>query len=201
MIVNSGIEAFELFRRRTDQKLVHKQRVPRIFGDDANADAVFKIGAAEQILREQFAAFREGHHVGIERIEMRRGHRLVVVPPDLAFGAGIAHHEFVGGGAAGVLTGERDEGTVFRQMAFAAARRFFIEFRNVQIPVHSFQIAKALLLQPEGLPVRHPKPRGKTAASSAVLRCFRGQTRPAGGLLQRNFKKMVSQKTSYQSTA
>ena len=123
------IEALQLFRRRADQQLVHEQRVPGIFGDDAHRQAMGEVGAAEQILGEQLAALRVGHHVGIERIEMRRAHRLVVVPPDLVFGGRIAHDEFVGGRTAGVLAGEDDQRAVLGDMAFAARDGVFVELR------------------------------------------------------------------------
>jgi len=65
----------------------------------------------------------------------------------LRFGLGILDHEFVAGGAAGVLAGEDDQRTVLGKMALAAADRFFVKRGRVEIPMNSFQIAKARRFQ------------------------------------------------------
>ena len=58
-----GHELGEVDALGTDQQLANEQRVPGVFGEDAGLDAVFRIGAAVQILREQFLAFavRDGN--------------------------------------------------------------------------------------------------------------------------------------------
>src|SRR6185437_11219506 len=98
----------------------------------------------EQVLGEQLAAFGMGHHVGIERIELRRAHRLVVVPPDLMFGLGIAHHELVAGGAAGMDSGAHHQGAIGGDLAFATADGLFVQSRCAEIPVHGFEVAKSM---------------------------------------------------------
>ena len=138
------IKALQLLRAGTDQELMHEQRVPGIFGDHPHADAVGEVGAAEQILGEQFAAFGMSHHVGIKHIEMGRAHRLVVVPPHLAFGVLVAHHELVAGRAAGMDAGAHHQGAVGGDMAFAAADRFLIERRRAEIVMHGLEIAEAV---------------------------------------------------------
>ena len=50
--------ARELGALRADQKLADEQRVPGILGEDARLDAVFRIGAAVEVLGEQRLAFR-----------------------------------------------------------------------------------------------------------------------------------------------
>jgi hypothetical protein len=109
-----------------------------------------EIGAAVQILREQLAAFRERHHIRVQRIELRRRHRLVVVPPDGVLGTGIADHKLVIGRTAGMNAGEHDQRPVLRHVAFAAPHRFFVKRRSREVPVHGLQVPKALLLQPKG---------------------------------------------------
>ena len=91
------IKTFQLIRRGADQQLVHEQRMPGEFGNHPDADAMGEVRAAEQILREKFPPSRVRHHVGVEQIELGRRHRLVIVPPDLGLGGGIAHGEFIGG--------------------------------------------------------------------------------------------------------
>ncbi len=180
-------ETLELLRRRADQKLMHEERVPRIFGDDAHRQAMLKIGPTIEVFRVQLLAFREFHHVGVERVELRRGHGAIFVPPHLALCRGVAHDEFVCRGAAGVLTGQHDEGAVFGDMAFVLADRMFIEFRNGEIPVHGLQIAKTLFLQAESLSVSHCIPRGiGSPCAGCSLVNFAGQSSLGPPRLQRN---------------
>ena len=47
-----GNEAGELRALGPDQQLPDEQRVPGVFGEDAGLDAVFRVGAAVEILRE-----------------------------------------------------------------------------------------------------------------------------------------------------
>ena len=148
------IEALQLLRAGADQQIVHEQRVPGIFGDNAHADPVRQVGAAEQVLGEQLAAFGVGHHVGIKRVEGFRRHRLVVVPPDMGFGGGVAHRELVAGAAAGMDAGAHHQRTVLGDKAFAALHRFFKQDGRAEIEVHGFQIAKAVATQAE-CGVRH----------------------------------------------
>ena len=140
------IEISEVFDGGPDQELVHEQRMPGIFGDDANLDAVGKIGAAEQILGEQFLAFGEGHHVGIQRVEMGWAHRLVVVPPDIGFAVGVLDHEFVGCRAASVMPGQDDQRPILGDVALTPPDRFLVEGGRRQIPIHRFEIAEAMML-------------------------------------------------------
>ena len=50
--------ARQLRALRTDQQLADEQRVPGEFGEDARLDAIFRIGAAIEVLREQRLALR-----------------------------------------------------------------------------------------------------------------------------------------------
>ncbi len=97
----------------------------------------------------QLAAFGEFHHVGMQRIELRGRHRLVVVPPDIGFAGGIAHDEFVVGGAAGVLAGEHHERAVLGDMAFTGSNGALVKRGRGKIPVHRFQIPKPMAFKPE----------------------------------------------------
>lgn len=64
---------------------------------------------------------------------MRRRHGLVVVPPDLLFAGGVAHHKFVGGGTAGMLAGEDNQSTVVGNMTFLARERPLQQFSGGQV--------------------------------------------------------------------
>jgi hypothetical protein len=104
-----------------NQKLACEERMLSQLSDDAHWQTVGGVGAAESILDEKFSVLGVVKHCRIERIEMRRRHGLVVVPPDLLFAGGVAHYEFVSGGTAGVLAGEDDHSAVLGDMTFLAA--------------------------------------------------------------------------------
>ena len=57
--------------------------MPRQFGEHPRAHAQGVIGAAKEILREQRLAARVGEKILMQRLELLRRHRIVVVPPDL----------------------------------------------------------------------------------------------------------------------
>ena len=71
-----GHEAGELGALGTDQQLADEQRMPGQFGEDAGLDLVFRIGAAVEILREQFLAFARAPG---SRPAARRSSQLVIL--------------------------------------------------------------------------------------------------------------------------
>src|SRR6185437_4764514 len=79
----------------------------------------------------------------------RGGHGLVVVPPDLVFGLGIAHHELVVGGAAGMDAGAHHQRTIGGDMAFTSAHGLLIKGRGTEIPVHGLEVAKSMTAEAE----------------------------------------------------
>src|SRR6185503_20396888 len=80
-------------------------RVPGELGEDAHLDPVFGIGAADQILREQFLALGVGDEVGQQRVEVLLRHFAVAVPPERIFGERVDDGVLVLGRAAGVMAG------------------------------------------------------------------------------------------------
>ena len=139
------IKAFQLFGGGADQQLMHEQRVPGIFGDHPHPDAVGEVGAAEQILGEQLAAFGMGHHVGIERVEMRRRSSPCCCPTRPGFRCWRrARRTCRRRRAAGMHAGEHHQRAIGGDMAFAAADRFFIERRRAEIVMHGLEIAEAV---------------------------------------------------------
>ena len=89
---------------------------------------------AAQVLREQRPAASIGEHVGAQRLELRRRHRLVGVPPDFRFNFRPSDNELVLGGPSGVLAGLHDERPAFGDHAFAALHREFIIGGGRQVP-------------------------------------------------------------------
>ncbi len=60
-------EAFERLALGPDQQVADEQRVPGIFGDDAGRQGVGLVGAADQVLDEEFLAFGMRQEVGMSR--------------------------------------------------------------------------------------------------------------------------------------
>ena len=94
--------------------------MPCKFGHDANGQAVNAVGAAEQVLHEQLATLRVSLERVHQRIEVRRCHRLVVVPPDVFLDRWFTHHELVAGRTSGVDAGLNHERSVLGEEAFLA---------------------------------------------------------------------------------
>ncbi len=110
--------------------------MPGIFGDDPRADGILGVRAAHQILHEEILARGVCHHVLVQPVEGFRVHRLVVVPPDCVAGGVVADNEFVLGGTAGVLAGQRAQGAEGRQPGLAAGNGQFDKFGFSQIISH-----------------------------------------------------------------
>ncbi|MNI00121.1 hypothetical protein D3C73_529080 [compost metagenome] len=108
--VDDGQLLFERAERialRTDQKIADEQRMPCVFSDDTRGKRVVGIGTADKVLDEKLPARCMGEHISLQNGKMLRRHGLVIIPPDLVFGHGIAHDELVLRRTAGVLAGDR----------------------------------------------------------------------------------------------
>src|SRR5262245_62089383 len=101
--------------------------MPCKFGDDPDWQPVGFNGSADQILDINDQAPYMGLEVDQKRFKMLRRHPLVVVPPDMRFGGGVAHDELVLGRAASVLARFGGKCTVSRQSRFAATDGLFAE--------------------------------------------------------------------------
>ena len=107
--------------------------MPGIFGDDTGIDLVIFVCAADQILYEKLLALRMFDKIGMEKRESFRRHRLVIVPPDMIFGAGVAHNEFVFRRTARVLAGTCNNRALSGQFGFSPADGFLIEPRGPKV--------------------------------------------------------------------
>ena len=82
---------------------------------------IFRVGADVAILHEEIVALRKPMHARVQFVEfVGTEGPIVLSPPDVVFGAGFAHDEFVVGRSAGVLAGVRDDRPVLRHLRFAA---------------------------------------------------------------------------------
>ena len=64
-----GLVAFQLFRGGPDEKLAHEQVVPGVFVDELDGQPILGIGAAVEVLHEQFFACQIFQHALIKRVE------------------------------------------------------------------------------------------------------------------------------------
>jgi hypothetical protein len=126
-----------------DQQVADEQRVPGKFGNNAHRQRVGRVSAAAQVLHEKVLVLGVGDKVGIERLELCRRYRLVVVPPHLVFGIGVAHDELVLGRTAGVLAGIGDECAIGCQLGFAGAKRQFVKIGSFEIVANRAQTGEA----------------------------------------------------------
>ena len=125
----------ELGALRADQQRADEQRVPGELGEDARLDAVFRIGAAIEVLREQLLALGVREEVVEQHIELLRRELAVLLPPDRLFGLLVADDELVLGRAAGVDAGLGAERAALDDVAFVGGDRVLVELLGGQIPV------------------------------------------------------------------
>ena len=104
-----GNEILQIVALGTDQQLTNEKRMPGEFGVDAGPDPVFRVGAAIEILYEQFLSFGVPDEVGEQRVEILARHFAVVVPPDRFFGQLVDDRVLVLRRPSGVMTCLRAE--------------------------------------------------------------------------------------------
>ena len=122
----------------TNEHVADERRVPRVGQDVADAQAVGRVGAAEEVLHEELREPVQVHlHVGEEQGEVRRGHRLVDrAPVHVAFRVRLPDDELVVGRAARMRRGDGHERPQVGQPALTAADCRLDEFGRDVIPVH-----------------------------------------------------------------
>jgi len=65
--------------------------------DDGDGQAVIRVGASKQFLNEDVLICQVRCEICEQRVEMRRRHRGIIVPPDGLLGGCVADGEFVFG--------------------------------------------------------------------------------------------------------
>lgn len=101
------------------------------------------LGAADEILGEQFLALGMGQEVLQQGLELGPGDAAVVLPPHLVLGVGVADDELVLGRAAGMDAGLGHQGAAGGQLRLAALQRVLVEARGLQVPVDALEVAQA----------------------------------------------------------
>ena len=144
-----GGEGSKLGAIRTDQELADEQRMPGELGEHAHLDAIFRIGAAIEILREQLHAARMGAEIFQEVVELLLGLLAIAVPPDDVLGGRIDDGVLVLGRAAGVMSGLGAERAALHDRALARGDGVLVKHGRVEIPVDRGHILEAEFVSAE----------------------------------------------------
>ena len=131
-----GNERGERGALRPDQQLADEQRVPSELGEDAHLDAVFRIGAAIEVLREQLLALGVLLDVGQQRVEVLLRHLAVAVPPHRILGERVDDGVLVLRRAAGVMAGLGAQRAAGDHLGLSRRDGMLIELGFGEIPVH-----------------------------------------------------------------
>ncbi len=86
-----------------------EQAMPGIFCDHPHRQAVFRIGSAKAVLNKQVATLEKALQPAEQFIKFFTAVGPVILPPpDLVFGCGLTHDEFVIGRPGGMFSGVDD---------------------------------------------------------------------------------------------
>src|SRR6185369_12976744 len=149
-------------------------------GEDAGFYPVVRIGAAIQILREQFPAARMRDEIVIEQLEVGLGDLAIAIPPDGVLGQRVDDGVLVLGRATGVHAGLRADRAALDQGGLPCCDGAFVERGRGQIPMYLAQALEAEFIGAVGaIPqarflhespsTTHPAGTGATPLSTAVL--------------------------------
>src|ERR1700683_4788920 len=108
---------------RPDQQRANEHRVPGKLVVDAGLDAVFRIGAAVEILGKQRPSLGMGGEILAQELKLLRRKAAVLLPPYRLLGAFVGDDELVLGTAAGMGAGLGAEGAAAHEGAFAIGDR------------------------------------------------------------------------------
>ncbi len=120
--------------------------MPGVFGEDAHLDAIFRIGAAIEVLRKQFLAPHVCTEILQQVLEMLGGLFAVAAPPDGVLGQRVDDGVLVLGRTTGVMSGLGAERAALNDRTLARADRVLVQHRRIEIPVNRGQLLKAELI-------------------------------------------------------
>ena len=138
-----GNETGELGLLGADQQLADEERVPGEFGINAGLDPVFRVGAAIEVLREEFFAFGMLDEVGKQIVEVLFRHFAIAVPPNRIAGEIVDDGMLILRATAGVMAGLGAKRAACDQRRFARRDRVLIKCRLGQVPAYLGQIFEA----------------------------------------------------------
>ena len=117
--------------------------MPGELGEDARLDAVFRIGAAIEVLGVELLALGVGEEVLVQQVELGRRELAVLVPPDRLLGVLVADDELVLGAAAGVDAGLGAQRAALDDLGLAVRDGVLVKGFRGEVPVNGSQVGKA----------------------------------------------------------
>ena len=144
----SGSCVAQLDLGRLDEERLREQRVPGAVGDDADAEAVRRVGARERVDDVEVAPLEVRDDLLAQALEMLLGDlRVDVAPPDAPLRAGLADDELVHRRAARVPARVDDQRPAFGEVGVALHERVLVEQRRGRLPVHAAAGGDSVLLE------------------------------------------------------
>src|SRR5258707_11930607 len=103
--------------------------MPSELREHAGFDAIFRVGAAIEVLSVKLLALRVFKKIRVQQFELGRGQLAVLFPPDGLFGVLVADNELVLGAAASVDAGFSAQRAALNQIGFSVCKRMFVKGR------------------------------------------------------------------------
>ena len=113
---------------------------------DSGLDAVFRVGAAVEVLGKQGLALGVGNEIVEQELKLLRRKAAVLLPPHRLLAALVGDDELVLGTAAGMGAGLGAEGAAAHEDAFAIGDRVLDQDCVRQIPVDRRSVVQAKLV-------------------------------------------------------
>src|SRR6266851_934915 len=109
--------------------------MPSELSEHAGFDAIFRVGAAIEVLSVKLLALRVLKKVLVQQFELGRGQLAVLFPPDGLLGVLVADDKLVLGATAGVDAGFSAQRATLHQLGFVVGERVLVKRRLGQVPM------------------------------------------------------------------
>src|SRR5262245_35326704 len=131
--------------RWTEQQALGELGMPGFFGEDANMDAVTRVGAGPAVKNKYLTILKVCADPVIKPIECRRLHRLVdVAPGDRILAGRLGDEKSVLRRTACALAGINDDGAGVRQYSFIASQHQFGEDGRGEVGMDTARVRNAV---------------------------------------------------------
>ena len=126
--------------RIDNEQVANEQAVPREFGDNADGEPIFGIGAGKHILDEQVAPLQRAHEVAVQSVEVRFLHRPVhLAPVDVGLARRFPDDKLVIRRPSRVQAGTADQWSLRGDDTFMTADDLFVERGGGEIPTDAIR--------------------------------------------------------------
>src|SRR5262249_51810927 len=119
----------------TYEHMARKQAMPGIFGDDADRNAEFRIGAREAILHVDLFAPQMRKDFVEHLIETAFERAIDLAPPDVFLRSALANNELIVRRTSRMLTGVNNKRTEMSNLTLITVDDVFIKLACAQVPI------------------------------------------------------------------